>query len=64
MALGRRPAYVQNGKGLPGAGGDCRFVCVVKDPESREIGLRLRERYRGLEICGPGELEKLLGAGL
>ncbi|ASB39879.1 hypothetical protein I5Q82_14045 [Acutalibacter muris] len=45
-------------------GGDCRFVCVVKDPESREIGLRLRERYRGLEICGPGELEKLLGAGL
>lgn len=44
-------------------GGDCRFICVVKDPESREIAGRLSERYKGLEVCGPGELEKLLGAG-
>lgn len=43
--------------------GDCRFMCVVKDPESREIAGRLRERYKGLEVCGPGELERLLGAG-
>ncbi len=43
--------------------GDLRFICVAKDPESREIAKKLRERYRGLEVCGPGELEKLLGAG-
>lgn len=43
--------------------GDCRFLCVVKDTESREIARRLSERYKGLEVCGPGELERLLGAG-
>lgn len=44
--------------------GSCRMLCVVKDPESREIARRLGEHYKGLEVCGPGELERLLGAGL
>lgn len=44
-------------------GRSCRFLCVVKDTESREIARRLSERYKGLEVCGPGELERLLGAG-
>lgn len=44
-------------------GGGCRFICVARDPESRDIAGRLGERYKGLEVCGPGELEKLLGAG-
>lgn len=43
--------------------GGCRFICVVRDPESRDIAGKLSERYKGLEVCGPGELEKLLGAG-
>lgn len=41
-------------------GGDWRVLCVVKDGESREIAKRLGERYKGLEICGPKELERLL----
>lgn len=60
---------------LPGSPEDCeglirqaaaRFdgykaLCVVKDRESREIAGRLRERYKMLEVCGPEELERLLG---
>lgn len=37
------------------AGGG-RMLCVVKDRESREIAERLRGRYKGLEVCGAGEL--------
>ena len=37
-----------------------RILCVVGDPESREIALRLRESYKCLEVCAPEELPALL----
>lgn len=44
--------------------GGCRMLCAVKDEESREIAERLRGRYKGLEVCGAGELRGRLEAGM
>lgn len=44
--------------------GGCRMLCVVKDRESREIAERLMGRYKGLEVCGAGELRGRLEAGM
>lgn len=44
--------------------GGCRMLCVVRDDESREIAERLTGRYKGLEVCGAGELRGRLEAGM